>query len=98
MRSKKSSLDFVKTTNRRCDGNTTRIVDNAIQIIFSGDICVIEDHFQNNRDSKEHLARTIIRRLEIEHRWISKHIIFDKKKMEIFLDDEVMEKINNKRF
>jgi hypothetical protein len=61
-----------KLTDIRRDGNTTRIVDNAIQILFSGKVCVVMDHHNVGRHSQmnEYLLKCILRRLEIEHRWL----------------------------
>lgn len=33
-----------KITSIRRDGNTTRLIDNAIQILFSGKVCICLDH------------------------------------------------------
>jgi hypothetical protein len=39
-----SSLHGVDIRPQRRCGNTTRIIDNAIQIVYSGNICQFEDH------------------------------------------------------
>ena len=74
-----------KITSVRRDGNSTRLVDNAIQIIFSGDICVVEDHCKTKLSS-ELLYNKIIRRLMTEHLFMYKAGIYsNKKKLEIGL-------------
>lgn len=85
-----------KITSRRRDGNTTRLVDNAIQILFSGKICVVLDHHEHgtNRLANKHLFTQILRRLEIEHRWVfeNKRIKIDKDKFEInFVEESILE-------
>jgi len=64
-------------TSKRRDGNSCRLVDKAIQIILSGDICVVEDHHEMGRNVKANrdLLRKIYQRLENEH----KYLILDKK-------------------
>jgi hypothetical protein len=53
-------------TSIRRDGNTTRLIDNSIQIILTGKICVCIDH-NDDRRSNEYLYKKIMRRLESEH-------------------------------
>jgi hypothetical protein len=76
-----STLEGVENfiTTKRCDGNTTRLVDRAIQIIFSGNICVVKDHWMNGEhdESNRFLYDRIMDRLENEyickfdgHSWI----------------------------
>ncbi len=62
------SLD-INQPGRRC-GNSTRLVDKAIQILFSGKICIVKDHHEHgyNVCSNEDLLRRILQRLEIEHK------------------------------
>lgn len=54
--------------NRR-DGNTTRSIDKAIQIIFKGFICVCLDPHMNglNDVANNYLFQKVIRRLTFEH-------------------------------
>jgi hypothetical protein len=58
-----------RLTDRRRDGNTTRLIDNAIQILFRGDICVVRDHCDdgNNDHANLDLFERILKRLESEH-------------------------------
>jgi hypothetical protein len=83
-----------KITYKRRDGNTTRLVDNAIQILFNGDICVVLDHHEMGRNSKanKHLFDAILKRLEVEHRWFfeQKRVKIDKNRLEIRLVEEPM--------
>ena len=81
-----------KITYKRRDGNTTRLVDNAIQILFNGDICVVLDHHEmgRNRTANKYLFDAILRRLEIEHRWFfeQKRVKVDLLRLEIRLVEE----------
>lgn len=50
-------------------GNTTRLVDFAIQLVFNGYRVIIKDHKNNGNDSTANdcLYKKILRRLQIEH-------------------------------
>ncbi len=50
-------------------GNTTRLIDRAIQIIFSGHICLVQDHFADgeNFGNNTALFNKIIKRIHSEH-------------------------------
>lgn len=78
------------TYNRR-DGNTIRLVDNAIQILFSQKVCVVLDHHKMGRDRNMnlHLAKQILRRLYSEHNIEGEMLIFDKNKITIELHPEI---------
>jgi hypothetical protein len=56
----------------RRSGNTTRLVDNAIQIIFEGYNCVVRDHHEmgENRIANKRLFDIIIKRIHSEHSWL----------------------------
>jgi hypothetical protein len=60
-----------KITNKRRDGNTIRIIDNVIQILFSGKMCQVHDHYRENRIGiqacNRQLAKLILDRLKREH-------------------------------
>ena len=82
---KQSTLDgFEAIAKRRC-GNTTRLVDRAIQILFSGKICIYLDHKDNggDRQTNGYLLKKILRRLEIEHSIKKEYLIIDKEKQEV---------------
>ena len=91
---KENTLEKIqdKITSRRRDGNTTRLIDNAIQILFSGKICVVLDHHECGRKRmvNKHLFDRILRRLEIEHRGMleSKRVKIDKNNFEFSLVEE----------
>lgn len=74
-------------TSKRKDGNTTRLIDNAIQILFKGHICVVLDHHEmgKHEGANKDLFNAILRRLDNEHRlFFNKEIVkFDKKRLEI---------------
>ena len=56
-------------THNRRDGNSTRLVDNAIQILYDGKVCVVEDHhgLGKNIQANRYLMDKIIHRLSTEH-------------------------------
>lgn len=62
-----NSVDLIK--NEDVCGNTTRLVDHAIQIIFSGKKCIILDHYLNGqfRDANKRLFDLVFERLCREH-------------------------------
>ena len=53
----------------RQEGNTTRLIDYAIDIIFSGHICKVQDHHENGQHirANQNLFDRIVKRLEHEH-------------------------------
>jgi hypothetical protein len=91
---RQSTLEGVTDTHVRRDGNTTRVIDNAIQIIFSGKVCIIQDHWQGgtNGDANIDLFKRVVRRLQSEHHLYelvtTKKIRVDAKTLEIELLDE----------
>jgi hypothetical protein len=80
-------------TFRRRDGNLTRLIDNAIQIIFRGDVCVVKDHHgldygvdaDGARRVDKFLFDSILNRLRSEHSWDFDSVVFDRIKLEIYL-------------
>lgn len=85
-----STLDGMedKITSTRRDGNSTRLVDNAIQIIFSGDICVVKDHVNGGEhiESNKLLFDRILRRIMVEHQFIDRTQLYaSKNRLEIGL-------------
>ena len=81
-RKKVSSLDGVKYSSKRRDGNTTRIIDNAIQIIFNGDICVCEDN-ADYKGANRNLFKRILKRIYNEVLVEDEDLEIDKVKLEI---------------
>ncbi len=88
-----NTLSLETLTNKRKDGNTTRQVDYAIQLLFSGKTCLVTDHCSTyglpdstvHRQSKE-LCWRILRRLKTEHNLtVGKDIDFDNHKLTISL-------------
>ena len=54
---KESTLEnFTGLQLGRAVGNTTRLVDQAIQIIFSGKMCLVEDHYKMGQDRRANRA------------------------------------------
>lgn len=98
LRKKKTSLDGIenKLTSIIKDGNTTRIIDNAINLLFNGYTVIALDHYQNglNRNANEKLFWGIIYRLKNEHfKGIDEWMDCDRYKLEITLLNDVREKI-----
>lgn len=65
-----STLDLVIVERERRCGNSTRMIDAAIQSLFYGDKVAVRDHFKNGecRESNARLLRLILDRLWHEHR------------------------------
>ena len=67
----KSSLDGVKIIDKRRAGNTTRIVDNIIQLLFQGYVVEIHDHIEPERCAYSHqefIMRKVTERMNLDHR------------------------------
>jgi len=81
-------------TSKRRDGNTTRLIDNAIQIIFQGKVCICLDHHEYglNRKANKNLFEGILLRLSVEHSYLvrQKLIKADKDRLFIELLDQPM--------
>jgi len=86
---KETTLENAVLTRRRRDGNTTRLIDNAIRILFEGKVCVCLDHHEmgDNKIENKRLFESVLRRLNLEHPWLfsDKSVYFDKSKLEISL-------------
>ena len=63
------SLDGVNIMPGRRIGNTTRIADNAIQLLFEGKKVLVHDHAHKNRliSPNNYLLDMIRERLKFEH-------------------------------
>jgi hypothetical protein len=70
----------------RNSGNTTRLIDHAIQILFSGKVCVCLDHFQNGmkREANLEVFEGVIKRLKAEHSHYLIHV--DKNNLQISIE------------
>jgi len=64
-----STLDGMYFSSLRASGNTTRIINFAIEMLFRGITIKVEDHFENGTNSMANrmLADRIISRLISEH-------------------------------
>jgi len=69
-----SSLEGVYISQNRRMGNTTRIIDNIIQIIMSGKVCKIEDHY-NGRLARIHLLNRLCERIAMEHHFVWEDVL-----------------------
>ncbi len=74
-------------------GNTTRLIDRAIQIIFNGDVCLVQDHHEHgeNRLANEFLFDKIVARIKNEHPYILQEglLNIEKNRLKIYLIPEV---------
>jgi len=59
-------LSVVDEEMNRGTGRTTRLVDKAIQTLFTDKIVLVRDHF-NSREAHKHLADRIMDRMHYEH-------------------------------
>ena len=55
-----------KISRERRDGNTIRVVDNAIQLLFKHRAIIVEDHTKHHSANKM-VFFMVLRRLEEEH-------------------------------
>ncbi len=55
-----------KLTTIRRDGNTTRVIDNAIQLLFKHGSISVQDHHLNDTAGKDIFLK-ILRRMKSEH-------------------------------
>lgn len=87
-RSSPLDAELVLSPYRR-SGNTTRLVDNCIQIIFSGHVCVCEDHWEygKNRLANKNLFERVLDRINKEHRSVELQI--NPTKHEIVLKNKI---------
>lgn len=71
----------------RRKGNSTRQIDRAIQIIFSGRTCVVLDHFEDGSSHRAnlYLFNQILSRLAFEHEIGVDKLNIDRNKLEISL-------------
>lgn len=77
-------------THERRRGYSTRAIDNAIQIIFNGDICKVSDpwHLGSHDQANKNLFRRILDRLRHEHHSFGDYINVDETKMTISLKNK----------
>lgn len=72
----------------RASGNTIRMIDLAVQLIYDGYIVNIQDHYKNGslKEANRELFDLIIKRLENEHNLnYRKHILYDRMFLKIHL-------------
>jgi len=79
---KMDPLKGVLITDIRRDGNTTRVIDNIIQMLFDNEIVLCKDHF--GKTSPEVLIKKINKRLQYEHQ--GQRVIYDSSKNTIKLN------------
>ena len=82
---------ILESTNKRADGNSTRIINNAIELLFQGYCVKVEDHFENGTSLKANrvIFVKLLDRLFYEHNLLrmieNKKIRIDHSKLEIEL-------------
>lgn len=64
-----STLPITKIYPFRRSGNGVRLIDSAIQIIFEGHICLVQDEFEKGTNNKanKYLFKRVLKRLASEH-------------------------------
>ena len=72
----------------RMRGNSTRLIDKAIQLLFEGKTVIVRDHHYNGKNSNKMnamLFERIIKRIYSEHSPIieKKRLVFNRKRLEI---------------
>lgn len=74
-------------TSWRRSGNSTRQIDRAVQIIFSGKVCKVLDHHEmgTNERANKRLFGLIMERICMEHPNVVKHLNIDSGRLEISL-------------
>lgn len=83
----RSTLEGIEICNSmspyRQSGNSTRQIDLAIQIIFRGNVCVVQDHWEGgeHRDANKNLFNRILKRIGQEHERDAHKIRFCKYKL-----------------
>ena len=83
-----SSLVRVKITPGRRTGNTTRIIDNAVQTIMSGNICLVHD-ITNSIETRNYLLHKITDRIAAEHPHVHNHnLCINEKEFALWLNNE----------
>jgi hypothetical protein len=68
----------------RRSGQTTRLIDEAIQTLFTEGTVRIVDH-HGTRMASELMFQTFMRRLSLEHRGMYDQCLIDKKRLEVTL-------------
>lgn len=61
--------NFNKISHGRATGNTTRLIDHAVQLLFEGNVVLVRDAWENGRNklANEYLFNGIIKRMSVEH-------------------------------
>jgi hypothetical protein len=98
-----SSLEsFEGDRGSRRSGNSTRLVDHCIDMIFSGKVCLIADHYKEGNDIEMNviLFNKVLSRLKFEHKHLaySNLLCVDRASnvIYIFESEEVGKKVNRK--
>lgn len=88
MKQKQTTMDGFEPNYDRRSGNSTRQIDYAIQLLFSGKIVKVVDHASEGRRRVNQMLFNRIRdRLHFEHKGAIEWIKFDTKNLEIYLLD-----------
>lgn len=66
-------VDFIEKGGNliggRCTGNSTRLIDHAVQLLFEGKEIIVHDAWEygKHKHANENLFERIIRRMSFEH-------------------------------
>lgn len=82
----RSSIEGLIEHKVRGTGNTTRVVDNAIQILFEDGKVIVED-FDKHKAATLSLIDRITKRIYNEHSWVSNYLFIDKENNILGIND-----------
>jgi len=88
-----STLTHFRQTPGRRMGNTTRLADLAIQLLFEGKNVLCRDHHEwgANHDANKRLFDIVMWRLHLEHPWliVDKKFVADKNALMISISGDL---------
>ena len=100
-RERESTYDFSLIRYGRRVGNTTRFADKGVQIVLSGKVCIVTDHYRGEGGTRIHqdkrLFDIIMRRLISEHQLGIDIVVANTSKLEIYLTQKYLDVIRNKK-
>lgn len=91
---KANTLIGIDFSSKRRDGNSTRQIDHAIQLLFKGFKVEIRDHHESV-DSNKLLYQRVLKRFHSEYKEIAYTLMTNPRKLEIWLD--IKHNIDNTR-
>jgi len=97
MKDIKSTLDWGVFKGGNKAGNSTRQIDLAIQLLFSGYLVEIRDFFNegNDEETNMYLYDKVLHRFMSEHRNDMIRLVTDRKNLSLVLNDKSVTNDNN---